>query len=66
MMSPVNLEVLDVYPGKVAFGKIKFSSIELDENYISTIETLEFRLRMYDAETSVTICETDVISLTFP
>jgi hypothetical protein len=51
--------------GKVAFDRITFFQTDLDDNHISSIETLEFRVHVYDTDSWDTIVDSDVISLNF-
>ena len=51
--------------GKVAFDRVTFFQTDLDDNHITSIESLEFRIHVYDSETWDTILDSDVISLTF-
>lgn len=52
-------------PGKVAFDRITFSQTDFDDNHISSIETLEFRIHIYDTDSWDTVADSGVISLTF-
>lgn len=51
--------------GKVAYDRVTFFQTDLDDNHITSIESLEFRIHVYDSETWDTIFDSDVISLTF-
>lgn len=55
-----------VLPGKVAFDKICFSKDELEYSNITSIDNLEFRLVVSDADTYKKLFESEIISLTFP
>ena len=52
-------------PGKVAFDRITFSQTDFDDNHISSIETIEFRIHVYDTDSWDTVADSGVISLTF-
>ncbi|MEN6419201.1 MAG: zinc ribbon domain-containing protein [Clostridiaceae bacterium] len=52
-------------PGKVAFDRITFSQTDFDDNHISSIETLEFRIHIYDTDSWDTVADSGVISLNF-
>lgn len=55
----------ELMPGKVAFDRVTFSQTDFDDNHISSIETLEFRIHVYDSTSWDTILDSDVISLSF-
>jgi len=67
----VNGYMIDPYyysallPGKVAFDRITFFQSDLDDNHISSLETLEFRIHIYDTDSWNTVVDSDVIALTF-
>jgi hypothetical protein len=61
MMSP--LFTTTVYDGKMAISDITIFSTELENNGIETIEDVELKFRMYDADTYQTIVETEAITL---
>lgn len=56
----------EVLPGKVAYDKISFTKEVLEYNNIISIENMEFRLDVSDADTFKELVESEVISLTFP
>lgn len=51
--------------GKVAFDRVTFFQTDLDDNNITSIESLEFRIHVYDSDTWDTVLDSEVISLTF-
>ena len=55
----------ELMPGKVSFDRVTFSTTDFDDNHITAIETLEFRIHVYDSASWDTILDSDVISLTF-
>lgn len=67
----VNGYMIDPYyysallPGKVAFDRITFFQSDLDDNHISSLETLEFRIHIYDTDSWNTVVDSDVIALAF-
>lgn len=62
MMSP--LFISTVYDGKMAIDDITVFSSELEENGITSIEEVELKFHIYDADTYDTIIDTDAISFT--
>ena len=55
----------DVVSGKHAITTISFSSSELEENEIETIETVELSFHIFDMETWDTIVDTAPITINF-
>ncbi len=62
MMSP--LFISTVYDGKMAIDDITVFSSELEENGITSIEEVELKFHIYDADTYDTIIDIDAISFT--
>lgn len=54
-----------ILPGKVAFDRITFFQTDLDDNNITSIDSLEFRVHVYDSDSWDTIADSDPIPLTF-
>ncbi len=52
----------DVYAGKYSFDDITLLSSDLEDNGITSIDTIELKFRIYDSDTYDTIAETDPIS----
>ncbi|MEN6593428.1 MAG: zinc ribbon domain-containing protein [Clostridiaceae bacterium] len=52
-------------PSKVSFDRVSFLQSDLDDNQISSIESLEFRIHVYDSNSWDTILDSDVITITF-
>ena len=55
----------DVCAGKRAIDDITFSSSELEDNDIETIEDVELSFHVFDLESWETIVDTDVVKVTF-
>lgn len=55
----------DITPGKHAVDAITFLTSELDENEISTIETVELSFHIFETDGWDTIVDTDTITITF-
>lgn len=55
----------DVIIGKHAIDSITFLSSELEENAISTFETIELSFHIFDLSDWQTIVDTDVVTITF-
>ncbi|MBQ8351243.1 MAG: hypothetical protein IJY20_04265 [Clostridia bacterium] len=51
-----------VYDEKYAIGTITILSTDLEENDIASIDEVELKFRIYDADTYMTIFETDALS----
>ena len=60
MMTP--MFSTQVYDGKMAFKNIDILSSELKDNGIESIDEVELKFRIYDADTYSTITESDVIT----
>lgn len=60
MMTP--LFSATVYDGKMSVDEITLLSSEMEENNITSIDEVELKFRIYDAESYSTIAETDAIS----
>lgn len=54
-----------ILPGKVAFDRITFFQTDLDDNNITSIDSLEFRVHVFDSDSWDTIADSDPIPLTF-
>ena len=62
MISP--LFSTTVYDGKMSIDDITIFSSELEENDIETIETVELKFHIYDADTYSTIADSERITFT--
>lgn len=62
MMNPLFSET--VYSGKMAIGDITLFSSDLEENGIETIQDVELKFHIYDADTYGTIADSDVVKFT--
>jgi hypothetical protein len=55
----------DVVAGKKAFDTMTFMESDLKENDIKEINSLEFKLHIFDMDTWETIKDTDIIKVSF-